>query len=222
MSATDDDDGGDGFEGAAFELLRELETGEAGDEAVDKLWARTRRLFGDLGAGLFGEHDHHVDLWPEGAGDDGDRGAFLWGRLKRANNKRFATHIGVFLSPGLCNLSIDLEKDLLDAGQSDESLEQFVGFCGSELPSLFDPATRPDLQVWTDSQNVVAAAQFGTVDFAAFMDANRDADHPWPKIGYISSAEQVQGFGNDWVGEYRARARPLVATYDAMIRSFGG
>ena len=221
MSATDDGESGGGFGAVVFELLNQLATGTAANEAVDELWARARRLLGELGAGLFGEGDFSADLWPEGEGDDGDRGPFLWGRLKKAGNERFATHIGVFVAPGLCNLSIDLEKDLLDAGQAAESRKQFIGFCRTELPSMLRHSAPPDLQVWTDTRNVVEAAEFGAGDFAAFMDANRDAGHPWPKVGYILSADDVAGFGNAWVAEYRARAIPLVPIYEAMIRSFG-
>ena len=88
------------------------------------------------------------------------------------------------------------------------------------LASMFGPTTGGDLQVWTDTQNIVAATDFETVDFAAFMNANRDVAHPWPKVGYIFSADDVEGFGNRWVEEYRARAALLVVVYDAMIRSF--
>ena len=215
-----------GFTAADFELLGGL-TGElnlAGelDDRTDELWAKARRSVGELGSRLFGDGRCHADLWPEGDGDDGDRGPFLWARLKRTGNERFATHIGVFISPDLCNLAIDVEKDLLDTGQSGESLEQVIEFCRSELGSMLGTTTGGDLQVWTDTHNVVAAADFEAVDFAVFMKANRDADHPWPKIGYTLSADDVEGFGNHWVEEYRARAASLVAVYDAMIRRFAG
>lgn len=221
MSATDDGHGGGGFGAAAFELLNQLETDTAASEAVDQLWVRARRLLRELGASLFGEADFSADLWPEGKGDDGNRGQFLWGRLKQAGNEQFATHIGVFLAPGLCNLSIDLEKDLLDAGQAAESLERFIEFCRAELPSMLRDSPNTDLQVWTDTTNVVAAAEFEAGDFSTFMAANRDASHPWPKVGYILSTDDVVRFGDTWVEEYHVRATRLVPIYDAMIRNFG-
>lgn len=209
-----------GFEPDDFELLEKFEAGIATEDLVDRLWRKAGRLIGKLGADLFGDGFYHADLWPEGDGDDGDRGPFLWARIKRTGNEKYATHIGVFLSPGLCNLSIDLEKDLLDAKQSGEILEQVIKFFRSDLPSMLGPATRKDLQVWTDSQNVVALDNFGSVDFTAFMNANQDSGHPWPKVGYILSAHDVEGFGDRWGEEYRQRAQYLVEVYDAMIRSF--
>ena len=228
MNATENT-GDDGIGHGDFELLRQLEAGPPTEDAVDELWARSHLLLGDLGNALFARHGHRADLWPEGAGDDGDRGPFLWGRLKRIGNERFATHIGVFVSPGLCNLSIDLEKDLLDAGQAPESLEQVVAFYRTRLAAILaEPGglgasaapMRTDLRVWTDSRNVVEASNFGAIDFAAFMDANQDAGHPWPKLGYIMSADEVVGFGDRWVDEYSVRGERLVVAYDAMIESF--
>ena len=209
-----------GFEPDDFELLEKFEAGIATDDLVDRLWRKAGRLIGKLGADLFGDGLYHADLWPEGDGDDGDRGPFLWARIKRVGKEQYATHIGVFLSPDLCNLSIDLEKDLLDAKQSGEILEQVIEFFCSDLPSMLDSATHTDLQVWTDSQNVVAVNNFRTVDFTAFMNGNQDAGHPWPKVGYILSAHDVESFGDRWVEEYRQRAQCLVGIYDAMIGSF--
>jgi hypothetical protein len=174
----------------------------------------------ELGSGLFGAGRFQAAVWPEGGVDAGERGAFLWGRLKGAGAEGFATHIGVFVSAGLCNLSIDLEKDLLDARQSGESLAQVLEFFRSGLAATLGPTTPAALSVWTDTRNVVAARDFDSVDFSAFLNANRDADHPWPKIGYILTAEEVQGFGERWVEEYRSRGAPLIAVYETMIRTF--
>ena len=220
MSRNENDRLATGFKSDDFELLGEFEAGTVVDKLVDRLWTKAARLIGELAADLLGDGHYHADLWPEGDGDDGDRGPFLWARVKRAGNENYATHIGVFLAPALCNLSIDLEKDLLDAGQSGEVLEQVIEFFRSDLPAMLGSATRKDLQVWTDSQNVVAADNFEMIDFTAFMNANQDTGHPWPKVGYILSADEVKGFGDHWVGECRDRARFLVRVYDAMIRSF--
>jgi hypothetical protein len=223
MSKSGEDRVAVGFGRREFELLRRLQSGEeqlAGgtQERVDELWERTDRLIGELGAALFGEGNQAAALWPDG--DDGDRGPFLWARLKRAGNERFATHLGAFLSPDACNLSIDLEKDPLDAGESAERLEQVIDFYGDGLAAALRPPLRPDLLVWTDPENVVAAGEFATIDFERFMAANADAGHPWPKIGYLLSAGQVEAFGDRWVQECRTRLAPLVPVYDAMIRSF--
>jgi len=214
---------GVGFTAADFDLLQRLgdDVGD-GDAAAnaDALWHKTRRLIAQLGAGLFGDGLYSAALWPDD--DGGERGPFLWARLKRAGSERFATHIGVFLSPGLCNLAIDLEKDPLDAGESAESLAQVLDFYRAEALGLIDPPARPDLRVWTDTRNVIPAGDLGAVHFADFMAANSDAGHPWPKVGYLLSAENVVDFGDDWLAEYHPRAVPLVPIYDAMLRSFTG
>jgi len=211
------------FTTADFELLEEMDT--AGPdrsvhltERADALWAKAERLVGELAAGLFGADNYSAAIWPDSAGEE--RLPFIWARLKRSGNQSYATHIGVFLSPGFCNLSVDLEKDLLDAGESAETLEQVVGFFGSQFASISrDLAT--DVRVWTDTRNVVGVAGFAALDFDRFMADNHDADHPWPKVGYMFTAADVAGFAERWVEEYRGRAAPLVPMYDAMINGFG-
>ena len=211
------------FTAADFALLEEM----AGDstehsvdlaERVDGLWAKAERLVGELGAGLFGAENCSAAIWPDSVTDE--RLPFIWARLKRVENRRYATHIGLFLSPGFCNLSIDLEKDPLDAGTSAETLEQVVAFFGSQF-ALISRDLDTDVRVWTDTRNVVGIAGFGALDFDRFMADNHDADHPWPKVGYMLSAADVAGFGGRWVEEYQARAAPLVPLYDAMLNSFG-
>lgn len=209
-----------GFRRRDFELLRRIgeEDAAAASAQVDELWARTRTLIDALGHELLGG-DAYATLWAEH--DAAERGPFLWARMKRAAHKRFATHIGVFLSPGFCNLSIDLEKDPVDAGESAETLRQVFDFFRDDAVGLLDPPARPDLRVWTDTSNVVPAAEFAGVHFEAFMEANRDTGHPWPNVGYLPSADEVIGFGDRWVAECHARTVVLVPIYDAMIRSFG-
>ena len=210
------------FTAADFALLEEMAA--AGPEhsvdlaeRVDALWAKAERLVGELGAGLFGAENYGAAIWPDSATDE--RLPFIWGRLKRVGNERYATHIGLFLSPGFCNLSIDLEKDPLDAGESAETLEQVVAFFGSQFASISkDLAT--DARVWTDTRNVVGTAGFAAINFDRFMADNHDADHPWPKVGYMFSAADVAGFAGRWVEEYRGRAAPLLPIYDAMINGF--
>jgi hypothetical protein len=212
-----------GFGAEDFELLGQLGSGEGPSRGLrdrtDRLWAKAEGLVDELGARLFGAGNQAAALWPDGG--DGDRGAFLWARIKRSGNERFATHLGAFLSPDSCNLSIDLEKDPLDAGESAERLEQVIDFYRDGLVSALRPPLRPDLVVWTDPDNVVAAADFAAVDFDSFMAANADAAHPWPKVGCLLGTAEVQAFDERWVEECRARLAPLVPVYDAMIRSFG-
>ena len=211
------------FTAADFALLGEMAGGGPEHsvdlaERVDALWAKAERLVGELGAGLFGAENYSAAIWPDSVTDE--RLPFIWARLKRVENQRYATHVGLFLSPGFCNLSIDLEKDPLDAGESAETLEQVVGFFGSQFASL-SRELATDVRVWTDTRNVVGIAGFAALDFDRFMADNHDADHPWPKVGYMLSAADVAGFDDRWVEEYRARAAPLVPVYDAMIKDFG-
>ena len=213
-----------GFGTADFALLQEMavaDPGPTGDLAdpVDVLWAKADRLTNELGAGLFGEAGHSVAVWPDNYRDPCP--PFIWARLKRAGNERYATHIGLFLSPELCNLSIDLEKDPLDAGDSAETLEQVIEFYRSDFASTLTGTERTDIRVWTDTRNLVSSIGFAAIDVDRFMADNHDPDHPWPKAGYILSAADVAGFASRWVEEFRQRAAPLVPIYDAMIRSFG-
>jgi hypothetical protein len=211
-----------GFESNDFDLLRRLgETADPDDALatdIDVLWAKAEYLIGALGTGLFGTGGFSFALWPDD--EAGERGPFLWGRLKRAGQDGFATHIGLFLSPDFCNLAIDLEKDLVEAGESDETVAQVLAFYRSEAASLIDPPAHPEMRVWTDTRNVVPAAGYADIDFEAFMADNRDAGHPWPKVGYLLSADDVVRFGDGFVGECKARATALVPVYDAMIESF--
>ena len=223
MGESQEDRVAGGFGAEDFELLRQLGSGEEPSRRMrnrtDRLWAKAEGLVDELGAALFGEGNHVAALWPDGG--DGDRGPFLWARIKRAGNERFATHLGAFLSPGSCNLSIDLEKDPLDAGESAERLEQVIDFYRGLLGSALRPPLRSDLLVWTDPGNVVAAGEFAAIDFDRFMAGNADAAHPWPKVGYLLSAADMEELGESWVEECRARLAPLVPVYDAMIRSYG-
>lgn len=213
-----------GFGREDFDLLQRIgEDDPLSDDArrgVDLLWIKARRLADALAARLFGPEGFHATVWPDG--EDGERGPFLWIRCKRAGNEGYATHIGVFLSPGFCNLALDLEKDPIEAGEAAEAVDQVLDFYRNEGAGLIDPPARPDLHVWTDAENVVPATGFAGVDFDAFMEDNRDAGHPWPKAGYLLSTDDVAGFGDDWVAECHARAVVLLPIYDAMIRSFQG
>ena len=188
-------------------------------ERVDALWAKADRLVDALGAGLFDIGDYAASIWPDSDADE--RPPFIWARLKRAGNERYATHIGLFLSPGFCNLAIDLEKDPLDAGDSAETLDQVIEFYRSDFASTLAATERTDMRVWTDTRNVVGSAGFAAINFDRFMVDNRDEGHPWPKAGYLLSVADVEGFADRWVEEYRARGAALVPIYDAMIRSFG-
>ena len=87
------------FTAADFVLLEEMAA--AGPEhsvdlaeRVDALWAKAERLVGELGAGLFGAENYSAAIWPDSATDE--RLPFIWARLKRVGNQRYATHIGLF------------------------------------------------------------------------------------------------------------------------------
>ncbi len=204
-----------GYDATDFDLLRRAEHSDP--VATDVLWEKTAAWIDRLGAALFGEGGFHAALWPDEDGDE--RPPFLWARLKRVGNEPFCTHIGVFLSPGFCNLSLDLEKDLLDAGASAESLAQVLDFYRGEFDAPSIDVGRSDMRIWTDTKNVIAAADRQGTDFDGFMAANRDAGHPWPKVGYLLTPEEVCGFGERWVEAYGERASALIPYYEAFIHS---
>ena len=89
------------------------------------------------------------------------------------------------------------------------------------------PIARAAVHSWADAPSPVgmvelSAAEFPRLDFERFMDANTDTDHPWPRIGYLFDATEVQAFAEDWVQETALRAMPLARVYDAMIRAYRG
>ncbi len=220
MGMTDMDNG---FSAADFHLLEEMARPGAPGEPdrnarVEALWAKATRLVTQLGDRLFVDDRFTADVWPDTAEDE--RLPFIWARLKRAENARFATHIGLFLSPDQCNLCIDLEKDLLDAGAAGERLEQVLEFYRGQLAERTASLNRSDVRVWTDADNVVSAVEFPSVDFGRFMEANTDTDHPWPRVGYLFDAAEVQAFADRWVEEMTLRAGELAPVYDAMTRAY--
>lgn len=214
-----------GFSAGDFRLLEEMAFAGASvaphrEVRIEALWAKAARLVPRLGEKLFPSESFTVAIWPDTAQDE--RLPFIWARLKRAVGARYATHIGVFLAPDQCNLCIDLEKDLLDAGSAAEHLDQVLDFYRCKLAESIGSLGRSDLKVWTDPHNVVSAEEFPRLDFERFMDANTDTDHPWPRIGYLLDAAQVQAFAEGWVQETAFRAMALVPVYDAMILAYRG
>lgn len=217
MKATSNENG---FSVSDFALLENMAAGDGEIvDGVDELWAKASRLIVELGGRLADEPGFAAAIWPDRADDE--RLPFIWARLKRPENAAFATHIGLFLSPRLCNLGIDLEKDLIDAGDAAERLEQVMSFYGGPVRARIEALSRPDLMVWTDSVNKVPARSFSGVSLKAFMASNKDLGHPWPRIGYLFDARQVCGFGDGWVDAMAERAVELVPIYDAMIRAYG-
>ena len=213
-----------GFGAEDFALLEAMAAAGSEQPAdlagrTNALWAKVDRLVHGLGDALFEAGNYGASIWPDNDADE--RLPFIWARLKRSASESFSTHIGLFLSPAFCNLSIDLEKDPLEAGESAETLDQVIEFFRSRFPLMSSELGTTDLRVWTDTRNIVGTAGFAAIDFERFMADNHDAEHPWPKVGYILSARDVAGFADRWVEEYVARAAPLVPIYDAMISSFG-
>ena len=214
---------GAGFGAADFADLEQLAALERSvpDELAGRLDATWRRLecsLSRVGSSLLPE-GHQAALWPWREGEA--LFPFVWGRIKAADWSEFATHLGLFLSPGYCNVCIDLEKDPLDAGESAETLEQVLSyFSGGEWKTALGEHP-DDLQLWTDSRNVVTLAGFEETGFDAFMAANQDPSHPWPKLGYLPDAQKVAAYGEHLDDELEARFRTLAPVYRAMLDSFG-
>jgi hypothetical protein len=214
-----------GFSAGDFRLLEEMafagtSVAPRSEARIEALWAKAARLVDGLGKKLFPSERFTVAIWPDSA--QNERLPFIWARLKRDVGARYATHIGVFLAPDQCNLCIDLEKDLLDAGVAAEHLDQVLDFYRCRLAESMGSLGRSDMKVWTDPHNVVSAGEFPGLDLDCFMDANTDSGHPWPRIGYRFDATEVQAFAEGWVQETTLRAMPLVPIYDAMIAAYRG
>ena len=190
--------------------------GELGEE-LDLVWEGTRRLLEQVGRRVL-PNGFELELWPWREGDD--LFPFVWARLKEDGLARFATHLGLFLSPTHCNCSIDLEKDPLDAGESAETLEQVLAYYEGGEWARYLTDSHPDLRLWTDTLNVVTPVELEERGVAAFMAANRDPAHPWPKVGYLLEAEQVAAFGDRLADELEARFASLLPVYRSMIASF--
>lgn len=193
------------------------EVEEGGRREARRAWERAAALLDDLATTL---GDFRAELWPWR--QDDATFPFLWGRLKERGRSGFATHLGLFVSADHCNFCIDLEKDLLDAGESRETASDVRLYYRNRLPELMPPPEEPPapLLVWTDPGNVVAAGRFGSVDFAEFMAASDDPDHPWPRVGYLMEVDDHVGFGERWTEEMRRRAAPLLPVYRDMLRTF--
>ncbi len=160
-----------GFSAGDFRLLEEMAFAGASvaphsEARIEALWAKAARLVHRLGEKLFAGERFTVAIWPDTAQDE--RLPFIWARLKRAVGARYATHIGIFLAPDQCNLCIDLEKDLLDAGSAAEHLDQVLDFYRCKLAESIGSLGRSDVKVWTDPHNVVSAAEFPRLDFERF------------------------------------------------------
>lgn len=183
-----------------------------------RAWERAASLLDDLATTLGG---FRAELWPWRQEDD--TFPFLWGRLKERRSSEFATHLGLFVSADHCNFCIDLEKDRVEAGESRESASDVRAYYRNRLPDLLPPEPEPPapLRVWTDPDNVVEARRFGSVDFAEFMAASGDPEHPWPRLGYLMDVGEHVGFGGRWIEEMQRRAEPLLPVYRDMLRAFG-
>lgn len=213
-----------GFDADDFELLERL--GEANRvevdadtaERADAAWERVEAVLRDAvvrteAPGL------SIDVWPwrEGSNTNG----FVWARLKRPDARSFATHLGVFLAPGDCNISLDLEKDRIEEGSSRESLEDVLDFYGDTGRPVLGGVEDPDIRIWTDADNVLELEEFLDEDLATFMDRNQDSEHPWPKLGYRLPAERLASAPDEQARLFGSRLESLVPVYDALVRSVG-
>lgn len=192
---------------------------ESARRDLDWLWGKAVRLVGELGDLVFGAGKHQATVWPWEV--DGDAFPFIWGRLKTENATEMATHIGFFFSREHCNLCIDLEKDLIDAGEARESVSEVHAFYRQRLADALPGRTPDNLKVWTDADNVLPIREFLETDFDTFMEANRDEDHPWPRVGYLLEAREVLGWDGAWTEELGARLEPLVPVYRTMVAAHG-
>ena len=187
-------------------LLDRLAAGTSGApaDALDALWERVGGLLEATAAALPAPASFQTELWPWLDPQDPRVGyPFLWGRIKARDRTDYAAHMGLFISATSANFCVDLEKDLLDAGVSRESLADVHGFYAGRgravLSSLDRQSTPGGLAgpaehdtpeevlpaIWTDRGNVRRVADFLDGDFNAFMSANNDHGHPWPKVGYL-------------------------------------
>ena len=186
---------------------------------LDELWVKATALVHELATTLFGNDAATVAVWPWRDGTE--LYPFLWARIKAVGAEQFATHLGLFIHPSHCNLCIDLEKYLLDAGAAAESLDQVHGFYREQLCQALPDPILERLQVWTDTDNVVTLEELAQRDFDAFLAAGNDPAHPWLKIGTILQPAEVVSAGEGWVREYAHRMFPLVRLYREMLDTFG-
>lgn len=191
---------------------------EAARRDLDWLWDKADRLVRELGDRLFGEDRSTVAVWPWEV--DGQTFPFIWGRLKEEGAEGMATHIGVFFSRDHCNVCIDLEKDAIDAGEAEESVAEVHGFYRERLGAALAERTPGNLQVWTDDDNVLSIREFLEADFDAFMEANQDTDHPWPRLGHLLEAREILGWEASWAEELQRRLEPVVPVYREMIATY--
>jgi len=193
---------------------------EAARSDLDWLWAKAERLVTGLGDLLFGEEGHASEVWPWEV--EGQSFPFIWARLKAAGAERLATHIGFFFSRDHCNVCIDLEKDAIDAGEAQESVADVHRFYRERLARALPERTPDNLQVWTDDDNVLSIREFLEGDFDAFMAANQDEEHPWPRVGYLLEAREILGWEAAWADELQRMLEPVMPVYRKMVAAYGG
>ncbi|MFW6198461.1 MAG: hypothetical protein ACOC5E_01420 [Acidobacteriota bacterium] len=199
-----------------FALLHRLEEADEVEDdlaaALDDLWGRVesalQRATGQL------DDEWRVDLWPWNL--EGDRFPFVWARCKLDEADEFAAHLGAFLSPGHCNLCLDLEKDALDDGSAAETLDQVRGFWRGPVAPLLRAAEDPRLKVWTDPDNVVAPEIYVEEGLGELLSRNNDPEHPWPRVGYLPSRQSLVGV-EDLVALLVDRFRTLAPLYRGQI-----
>lgn len=203
-----------------FELLERLARSEGIDDELERdareSWRRARRLLA-AAARVADVPGIEIEVWPWR--EDGDACPFLWARLKHRERSGHAAHVGLFLSPDHCNLAVDLEKDRLEDGTSEESLDDVLVFYREHAPAVLSACQDDRLRVWTDLDNVLDVDEFLAADFSEFMAAGRDEEHPWPRTGYLLQREELEAHPDDQVRNLGGRLRHLLPVYDALLAS---
>lgn len=199
-----------------FALLERLEdAGEVDEdlaEALDDLWDRTGTALREATEGLDG--NWRVELWPWRL--QGDHFPFVWARCKLSDAGEFAAHLGVFLSPGHCNVCLDLEKDAIDDHSAAETLEQVRSFWRGPVVQLLTAAEDRRLKVWTDPDNVVAPAVYVEEGLDELMARNNDPEHPWPRVGFLPPRQALVD-ADDLAALLTDRLQSLAPVYRGQI-----
>lgn len=190
--------------------------GSALAERATRSWERARHLCRQA-ADASGHPGMALEIWPWRKA--GAVFPFVWARFKKPTATGHASHVGLFLSNDGCNCCLDLEKDLLDAGESEETLADVMAFYrdSNALPREDDP----DLRVWTDEDNVLSLSAFRLADLDEFMAANQDEGHPWPRIGYRFDPQELIAAPDGQIARLGAWLGRLQPFYGALLAHVG-
>lgn len=185
-------------------------------DRAGRFWDRVRHVLRRAADGAKGG-PLVFELWPWAV--DGAPQPFVWARYKRPEHGDCAAHIGLFLAPTGCNLALDLEKDLLDAGDARESVAQVLAFYRNLAPSGL-PAD-DDLGLWVDDRRFLAPTAFATTDLDALLRESDDPHHPWPRLGYRFTFDDLAEGSTPETLRLSTWIDRLAPQYDALVASYG-